>query len=321
MRSRASDLAHDSSRMKTRMPWRPVGAPVRRDQSSSDSRAAVASGVVTEQPPYALGSDEAEIARLDAQAAMSAPATRLLLEAGGRISPGMRVLDLGTGLGHVALDVADLVGQEGTVVGIDQSTRLLEIAAQRRLAAGINNVAFVEADVRTFQDAEPFDAIVGRLILFHLPDAIDVLAHHMAALRPGGVVLAIDFDGGSIRAEPPVQLVTTIRDWVEEAFRSAGANPVIGARLALLLRRAGAVDVTTFGVQTYLPPDDPKGPGWVAGLVRSLEPRIIGAAIATEADLDVDTLQQRVAQALIASDAVLLAPTLVGAWGEAPSGP
>jgi ubiquinone/menaquinone biosynthesis C-methylase UbiE len=109
---------------------------------------------VTEQPLYVLGSDEAENARLDAQAAKSAPATRLLLEAGGRISPGMRVLDLGTGLGHVAFDVADLVGQEGMVVGIDQSTRLLEIAEHRRLAAGIDNVAFVEADVRTFQDDE-----------------------------------------------------------------------------------------------------------------------------------------------------------------------
>jgi hypothetical protein len=114
--------------------------------------------------------------------------------------------------------------------------------------------------------------------------------------------------GGAIRAEPPVQLVTTIRDWVEEAFRSAGANPVIGARLALLLRRAGAVDVTSFGVQTYLAPDDPTGPGWVAGLVRSLAPRIIGAAIASEADLDVDTLPKRLAQDLARSDAVLLAP-------------
>jgi ubiquinone/menaquinone biosynthesis C-methylase UbiE len=284
-------------------------------------RAGVASRVVTEQPLYVLGSDEAEIARLDAQAAMSARATRLLLEAGGRISTGMRVLDLGTGLGHVAFDAANLVGQEGTVVGIDQSTRLLEIAEHRRVAAGINNVTFVEADVRTFRDDEPFDAIVGRLILFHLADAIDVLAHHMAALRPGGVVLAIDFDGGSMRAEPPVQLVTTIRDWVEEAFTSGGANPVIGARLALLLRRAGAVDVTTFGVQSYLAPDDPTGPAWVAGLVRSLSPRIIGAAIATEADLDVDTLQQRVAQALTGSDAVLLPPTLVGAWGATSGGP
>jgi ubiquinone/menaquinone biosynthesis C-methylase UbiE len=115
---------------------------------------------VTQQPLYALGSDEAEIGRLDAQATMSAPATRLLLRAGGRISPGMRVLDLGTGLGHVAFELADLVGQQGTVVGIDQSTRLLEIAEHRRIKAGIDNVTFVEADVRTFHDDEPFDAIV-----------------------------------------------------------------------------------------------------------------------------------------------------------------
>jgi protein-L-isoaspartate O-methyltransferase len=87
--------------------------------------------VVTEQSSYALGSDESEIARLDAQAAMLAPATRLLLGAGG-IVPGMRVLDLGTGLGHVAFDVANLVGPRGVVVGIDQSARLLEIAERRR---------------------------------------------------------------------------------------------------------------------------------------------------------------------------------------------
>jgi ubiquinone/menaquinone biosynthesis C-methylase UbiE len=275
---------------------------------------------VTEQPRYALGSDEAEIARLDAQAAMSAPATRLLLEAGGGIAPGMRVLDLGTGLGHVAFDVANLVGQKGVVVGIDQSARLLEIAEHRRVAAGLHNVTFLEADVRTFRDPEPFDAVVGRLILFHLPDALEVLAHHIAALRPSGIVLAIDFDGGSMRAEPPVQLITTIRDWVDEAFRAAGANPIIGARLALLLRRAGAVDVTTFGMQTYLGPDDPNGPLWVAGLVSSLAPRIIGTGNATEADLDLDTLRQRVAQALAAGDAVFLPPTLVGAWGRRPSG-
>jgi SAM-dependent methyltransferase len=275
---------------------------------------------MTEQPPYALGSDEAEIARLDAQAVLSAPATRVLLDAGG-IEPGMRVLDLGTGLGHVAFDVADLVGKRGVVIGIDQSTRLLEIAERRRLAAGLDNVTFVEADVRTFRDAEPFDAVVGRLILFHLPDAVDILAHHISALRPGGSVLTIDFDGGSIRAEPPVELVTTIRDWVEEAFRSAGANPVIGARLALLLWQAGAVDVRTFGVQAYLGPDDPNGPLWVAGLVSSLAPRIIGAGIAVEADLDLGTLRQRVAQALAAGDAVFLPPTLVGAWGRRPSGP
>jgi SAM-dependent methyltransferase len=274
---------------------------------------------VSEQPEYVLGSDEPEVARLDAQAAMSAAATRLLLRAGGRIAAGMRVLDLGTGLGHVAFEVAELVGREGAVVGIDESPRLLEIADGRRRAAGIDNVAFTEGDVRSFRDADPFDAVVGRLILFHLPDAIDVLAHHLGALRPGGVALAIDFDGGSIRAEPPVALVTTIRDRVAAAFTSVGANPVVGARLALLLRRAGAVDVTTFGVQAYLAPDDPRGPAWLAGIVRSLEPLIIGAEGGIDDELDLDTLEQRVAQALADADAVLLPPTLAGAWGSAPS--
>jgi hypothetical protein len=77
----------------------------------------------------------------------------------------------------------------------------------------------------------------------------------------------------------------------------------------------------TFGVQTYLPPDDPTGPGGVAGIVRSLAPRIIDAGIATEADLDVDTLQQRAAQDLRDADAVLLPPALVGAWGARSGGP
>jgi SAM-dependent methyltransferase len=274
---------------------------------------------VTEPPPYVLGSDDAEVARLDAQAAMSAPATRLLLRASERIQPGMRVLDLGTGLGHVAFEVASLVGPHGAVVGIDQNARLLGIAEQRRLAAGLDNVVFAEADVRTFSDTAPFDAIVGRFILFHLPDAIEVLAHHLVALRPGGVVLAIDFDGHSIRAEPPVPLISTIRSWIEEAFRFAGADPVIGARLALLLRRAGAADVTTSGVQGYLGPDDPAGPGLLAGTVRSLAPAIMGAGAASEAELDLDTLRQRIAQALSAADAVFLPPTVVGAWGMAPT--
>ena len=132
----------------------------------------------------------------------------------------------------------------------------------------------------------------------------------------GGVVLAVDFDGGALRAEPPVQLVATIHDWCEEAFRAAGANPVVGTRLGLLLRRAGAVDVSTFGVQAYLGPDDCHGPLWAVGLVNSLAPLIVGEGIASEADLGLDTLQERVAHELGASDAVFLPPAVAGAWGR-----
>jgi tRNA A58 N-methylase Trm61 len=108
---------------------------------------------------YVLGSSDHEIERLDRQSASIEGATRLLLRASG-IQPGMRVLDLGTGIGHVAMLIAELVGPEGRVVGIDNSSKLLKVAAM--LAAERPQLNFLEGDVGTWHDKEPFDAMVGR---------------------------------------------------------------------------------------------------------------------------------------------------------------
>jgi hypothetical protein len=54
--------------------------------------------------------------------------------------------------------------------------------------------------------------------------------------------------------------MTTAVGWVEAAFRSAGADPRIGPHLTSLLRDAGVRDVTSFGVQAYLGPEDGRGP-------------------------------------------------------------
>jgi SAM-dependent methyltransferase len=270
---------------------------------------------VTARRGYVLGASDAEVERLDAQAAIIARPTALLLRESG-IEPGMRVLDLGTGLGHIAFAVAELVGPGGSVLGIDQAAPLLGVAEERRVAAGLDNVRFVEADVRTFEPEEPVDAVVGRLILFHLPDAVDVLRHHAGALRPGGLLVALDFDTGTCRAEPEVPLVTTVGAWLEAAFRHADAEPRIGARLALLLREAGFEGVETLGVQMYFAPDDPTGPAFFAGVAKALGGPIVAAGIATEDELALGTLQQRLADELRAANAVLLTPGVVGAWGR-----
>jgi SAM-dependent methyltransferase len=261
---------------------------------------------------YVLGSDDAEIARLDHQAAAIAGATAAILPAAG-IGPGMRVLDLGTGLGHVAFELAELVGPDGAVVGVDREAPLLAVAESRRTS---DTVRFVEADVRTGTFDEPFDALVCRLLLFHLPDAVDVLRHHHANLRPGGLAVAIDYDIGCSRAEPEVPLVTRALSWIEAAFRAANANPRIGPRLLPILRDAGFADVTGFGVQAYYPPGDPTGPKQLAGVVRSLAGPIVAHGIATEDEIGLDTLEQRLAAEIEAADAVILPPTVAGAWGR-----
>ena len=238
---------------------------------------------------YALGSSDQEIERLDRQSASIEAATRLLLRASG-IQPGMRVLDLGTGIGNVAMLVAELVGPQGQVVGIDNSSRLLDVAASR--AAARPQLRFALGDVRSWRDDEPFDAIVGRLILFHLADPVSVVRHHAASLRPGGLLLALDFDLGASRAEPPLPVVTEALGWVNAAFRHAGASPAIGTRLAPLLDEAGLADVQGFGVQGYSAPGDPRGPALLSGVVRTLAPQIVAAGLATPEQIGIDSLDR-----------------------------
>jgi SAM-dependent methyltransferase len=264
---------------------------------------------------YVLGHDPNELERLDQQAAAIAPATRLLLRAAG-IEPGMRVLDLGTGPGHVALMLAEMVGSSGAVVGVDQAAAALAVARRRAEEHGRGNVRFVQADAATWRDDEPFDAVVERLLLFHAADPVAIVRHHAAGLRPDGLVACIDFDLGGARTFPAGPLVTRVAGWLEAGFRHGGADPTVGARLALILKAAGLRDVGGFGVVAYLAPDDPSGPRLIAGVTRSLLPAITAAGIATTEEIGIDTLERRIAEEMRSTGAVFLPPTVVGAWGR-----
>jgi SAM-dependent methyltransferase len=264
---------------------------------------------------YVLGSDADELARLDAQAASIERPTRLLLQAAG-LTAGMRVLDLGTGLGHLARLAGEIVGPTGSVVGIDQSEAALAVARERTTQAGMTHVSFVGGNVLEWQPPGTFDAIVCRLLLFHVPEPVAVVRQYLRHLDPGGAFVAVDFDLGATRAEPPVAVVNISVRWAHDAFRAAGAWPRIGARLGTILDEAGLTGVTTFGIQPYLSPRDPAGPRLLSGVVRSLAPAMIAHGIATAEEIDLATLEQRINEDVRAANAVIVLPTVVGAWGR-----
>src|SRR6266700_2148824 len=145
--------------------------------------------MITNDPasPYALGSTDAEHERLIWQAARVAPITeRLFCEAG--IGLGQRVLDIGSGVGDVAMLAARLVGPSGEVVGVERDSRSIARARARVAEAGLRNVSFIESDISQIPDATLFDSAVGRFILMWPPDPVSVLRSVSRLVRQGGVV-------------------------------------------------------------------------------------------------------------------------------------
>lgn len=103
---------------------------------------------------YALGHSSAEIQRLTNQGAMLRPITERLLRNAG-IDAGMRVLDLGCGAGDVSMLAAELVGPAGSIVGIDHSQEVLNVARERAQEVGLRQISFARAAVESSPSMNP----------------------------------------------------------------------------------------------------------------------------------------------------------------------
>src|SRR5215472_6743727 len=162
---------------------------------------------------YEFGSAEDELARLELQGRLLGPATRMIFAEAG-IRSGMRVLDLGCGAGDVAFVAADLVGPDGSVVGVDRSPDALARARLRAGQRGLTQVQFVEGDIHDPAPGGPFDAIVGRLVLWAVPDPAAMLRRQATVLRPGGLVVPVEVDLSPMRWLPEIPLGTQVKSWL-----------------------------------------------------------------------------------------------------------
>jgi SAM-dependent methyltransferase len=245
---------------------------------------------------YPLQSSEDERRRLMAQGELLAPLTERLFRRAG-IAPGMRVLDIGSGSGDVALLAARLVGPSGSVIGADSDPAQVAFAVQRARAEGCGNLHFMAADFRDVELEAPVDAIVGRLVLMYAANPVDALRRVARNLRDGGVIALqesiIDYDGPAL-IEPPDCLAAKAVEWFRAGFKHAGVQPRMGMRLFGLMRAAG-LDAST-DVETLMPiQQGPEGALFrsLVSVVRSQIPAIVASGAATEDEIDIDTLEQR----------------------------
>jgi SAM-dependent methyltransferase len=270
-------------------------------------------------PPssYALGSTDSEHERLIRQAARLAPCTERFFRDAG-IGTGQHVLDLGSGVGDVAMLLARLVGRSGEVVGVERDSRSIARAKARVAEAGLHNVSFIQSDACEVTSKKPFDAAVGRLILMFVPDPVAVLRSLCQLVRPGGVLA---FQEPSW--EPTFAISTHLPLWSTaaslmcETFRRSGANPEMGLALYRIFQEAG---LPAPAMQMEIPlGDDSEFIRWMYDVMCSLRPQIQQLNLSLGKLGDFDTLLERLQAEVAASNGVASWMAVVGAWCRKPT--
>jgi len=162
---------------------------------------------------------------------------RRAVRAALRLAPGERVLDIGSGPGFLALEMAEQVGPNGSVHGIDPSDSMLAIATANAPAPGSAPVQFGagEATALPFPDAT-FDVVTATQVYEYLPDLPAALAEASRVLRPGGRLLVLDTDWDSIvwHSSDPDRMRRVLTAWDQHL-----ADPYLPRRLTGLLTGSG----------------------------------------------------------------------------------
>ena len=269
---------------------------------------------------YTMGRSAGETERLIEQAHLYERVTLRMLRNAG-VEPGMKVLDIGSGAGDVAMAAAQLVGPEGAVVGVDVNPEILETARARAQQAGHANIEFLAGDALELELPRDFDAVIGRLVLMYLADPVAALKQFVSHLRSGGIVA---FQEGELTLyqavrSPDTPLINQLVEWGLEVFQRSGANIGMGLELQRVFTEAGLPAPVA-----HLEAPAGAGPDWVGfGFLQqaftSLLPLIESFGIATAAEVDVETLGERLQRESESSGRLIVLPPHVTAYARLPT--
>jgi len=262
---------------------------------------------------YLLGDSPAEIRHLVEQAEVYAREANELFDLIG-VTANTTAIDIGCGVMGVLHLIAERVGEEGRVVGLDREARMVEFGRQLAEQRGLA-VEFIEADATaTGLPDRAFDLVHARTLLLNVQNPEQVLTEMVRIARPGGAVAVQEPDASAWNCDPPHPAFDILRGAILSAYRRTGKDFSIGRRIARMLRDAGLHDVqvrptaraTEAGeyYQTFLLT--------IAGLVRDV---IVQAGELTADEFESYTAALRAH--LDAPGTITCQPVMWQAWGRA----
>lgn len=189
---------------------------------------------------YLIDSSD-EMQRLERQAAIYGTADDLAQLA---LSPTDVVLDAGCGAGVITRTIARAVPR-GRAVGLDREPRYLDHARRRAAADGLANAKFVQGNLLDLPfDEGQFDLVWSKHVLQWIAEPARALAQMVRVTRPGGRVLAANFDGFLLQHHPQdAALQQDTQRWFDAARTHMGFDNWLGRKLPALFKQAGLQDI------------------------------------------------------------------------------
>ena len=256
--------------------------------------------------------DGGEYQRLRDQAMMWQRATEEVLDRIG-LAPGMSCLDVGSGPGAVMRLMADRVGPQGRVTGIEIDGALGAQALADLRAQGGTPFEIIAANMLELDQVPgaPFDLTFCRLFLMHMQEPVAALEKMLYWTKPGGTVVAQEFDFGAIAVEPLCPAMAEFNRVFEGVFRGHGRNLRAGRQLPAQFEAAGlGLPDGTLAEAKYLPLKDLAQMliGVYQGLFAAAAE--LGIADATRAEAFKVDMEEAAADGRY----YCLTPILIGAW-------
>jgi ubiquinone/menaquinone biosynthesis C-methylase UbiE len=238
---------------------------------------------------------------------------RLLVDGG--IKEGMRVLDVGCGTGEVSMMLAELIGKSGEIIGFDLSENSLAIARDIAKQKQLSNIRFIYADIACLPyDLGKFDAIVGRRVLMYQKDAVNSVKSLLPFIKSDGVIIFQESDcmAASI-STTSMPLHTLVQSWIWDTVAKEGGNIHIGTNLYSIMKQAELKIGQIRGEVILQTHESGSDLAWVTKMMLT---RITKFGIATEKEIDLDTLDERLKNELEESNNVFIRDMAFGVWAK-----
>jgi SAM-dependent methyltransferase len=179
------------------------------------------------------------------------------------------------------------------------------------------NVSFHEGDPAEMVFDGTFDAIVGRYVLVFSPEPAAMLRKLSRHLRTGGVMVFHEVDRRGACSLPPLPTYDRCEHWITETLRLMGDEPRIGPKLYAHFVTAG-MPPPIMRLQAVIggAADSADRLHFVADQVATLLPEMERLGVATAAEVEKDTLLDRMTRELIAGGGVTIGRSEIGVWAR-----